>query len=349
MDVTFAKNDDVAQQCDWRPAMAAKVRALPAAQRIVREWRLLTKDCGRTLVACSGGADSTALVLALASATRDIVVAHVVHDMRLRSDALQDRDAAKQLARALDRPFVEGEAFIAHQPGNAEANAREARYAALATLARSAAANNVATAHHADDQFETMLMGLIRGVGLDGLRGAAPRRQIGVGVTLVRPMLGATRAEAEHICTCAGARWRNDATNTDISRLRAWLRAGPVDAIRHAHPSAANRAARTAGVVREAAQLVRDRALAVFGEEQGWRRQSLRTELRIVLITGLREAHQRLTDGACCDQLNGRLLDDAARAIIDKEGGERRFAFPAGVELLITRNDVAFLRVDALP
>ncbi|RMD62600.1 MAG: hypothetical protein D6824_06550, partial [Planctomycetota bacterium] len=60
---------------------------------IVRAWRRLTEGGAPTLVACSGGADSTALLLALRSATEELVVGHVVHDMRPVAEALADRDA----------------------------------------------------------------------------------------------------------------------------------------------------------------------------------------------------------------------------------------------------------------
>ncbi|MBC7772858.1 MAG: hypothetical protein H7210_10215, partial [Pyrinomonadaceae bacterium] len=81
----------------------------PAMGIIARQWRLLTSGKSassgrrlgpgeRTLVACSGGADSSALVLALAAATDQIVVAHVVHDMRSAAEAHADRDAVRRLA-----------------------------------------------------------------------------------------------------------------------------------------------------------------------------------------------------------------------------------------------------------
>jgi len=81
-------------------------------RRIVRAWRALTGGRGvrdvdrRTLIACSGGVDSSALVLALATATEHLVVAHVVHDMRGAEDALADRDAARVLAERVGLGFV---------------------------------------------------------------------------------------------------------------------------------------------------------------------------------------------------------------------------------------------------
>src|SRR5690606_21436742 len=91
---------------------------------IVRTHRRLTSDCAgtdraprrdadrRTLVACSGGCDSTALALALRTTSIPLVLAHVVHDMRPAPEALADRDHAEALARALAIPFAEAHVTV---------------------------------------------------------------------------------------------------------------------------------------------------------------------------------------------------------------------------------------------
>ncbi|MBL8745089.1 MAG: tRNA lysidine(34) synthetase TilS, partial [Phycisphaerae bacterium] len=193
------------------------------ARRVALQWRRLIGSGGsRTLIACSGGADSTALLLALALASRELVVGHVLHDLRARADAEADRDFVRVLADRLGLPFVEAEVRVAACPGNAESNARRERYRSLARLASAHNCLFVATAHHADDQFETMLMALTRGCGPGGLRGIAPSRVLPESetdrvVTLIRPMLHVTRAEARAACASAGIAWREDRTNTDTS------------------------------------------------------------------------------------------------------------------------------------
>jgi tRNA(Ile)-lysidine synthase len=237
------------------------------AAAIIRAWRALTggrkvrDHARRTLVGCSGGADSCALAITLAAATDRLVIAHVVHDLRPRAEALVDRDAAAALAAALSLPFVEQEVRVRSAGGNAEASARTLRYRALAELARRHDCPFVAVAHHADDQLETLLMRLIRGSGPRGLSAVRPKRVLGEnGPLLVRPMLGVTRADARAICARAGWTWNHDASNDDLSRLRAAVRAGPAALLCGLAPGAAPRAAQSAELIAQAAAVVGDAA-----------------------------------------------------------------------------------------
>lgn len=247
-----------------RPRPRVPPKHDPAVRRIVALWRRL---CGpqhpagaRTLIACSGGADSSALVLALRAATHDLVIAHVVHDQRPPAEALADRDAVAALAGALGLPFVEGRARAADWPGNVEAAYRRARYAELHRLALAAGCGFVATGHHAMDQAESVLMALIRGSGPAGLSGIAPRRRLrspdpraGVPVILVRPMLSNDPSEARRMCREAGWAWQEDRTNADVSRLRARLRTQVLPPLLAARPGALRKIGDAAGLQRRIA------------------------------------------------------------------------------------------------
>lgn len=241
-----------------------------AVAEIVRRWRALTggratRDAGRrTVVACSGGADSSALVLALARVRPGVTVAHVVHDLRPPEQALADRDATRWLAGKLGLEFVEASVRVRDGVGasrgvttNLEARARRARYAALAELAERAGCWWVATGHHADDQLETVLMRLMRGAGPTGLGGIADARPIGRGVTLVRPMLSITREDARRLCVEAGWSWREDATNADESLLRSAVRHRVVPALLGLAPAVRERVATTARLSRGAGDVVK--------------------------------------------------------------------------------------------
>jgi len=323
------------------------IRALrrdPAARLIVQRWRELSGG-RRTLVACSGGADSTALALALACAGADIALGHIVHDMRSREAALHDAERVRALGRRLGAPALLSEAHRA--PGeNVEASLRRRRYAALAALAQEAGAEVVAAAHHADDQLESILLALVRGAGPRGLAGAAPRRPLPGGALLIRPMLEARRCDAERLCGLAGVAWCEDPTNRDAARARGALRRSVLPALRRLHPHAPHAATRAADLLRDAAGLIGDRAEEVFGADFTWRRDDLRRERAVVVGEGLRRAALRLTRGVGADRLGARRVEQAVRAIRDDEGRGRAFQWPGGVRLDLTREAVT-MRIDA--
>lgn len=320
---------------------AAGVRKLPVAREIIRSWRALVPPGGRgarTLVACSGGADSTALALALAAATRELVLGHVVHDMRPRDESLADRGAVRMLAERLGVRFVEAEVTVprGRGAGNAEASARRLRYAALERLAAESGCGFIATAHHADDQLESMLMALVRGSGTAGLRGIAERRACGE-VTLVRPMLGVTHAESVALCQALGVEWREDATNTDASRLRAALRLRVLPVLEELRPGASKRASRGAKTVRAAHRLLACAADETIEESQraGGSVQSARQVLRdagpALLGEVVRRQVRRSLGDRGADQLPARTVDRIVRAIMSPSGEDKRFELPGGV------------------
>lgn len=332
-------------------------------REMVRAWRSLTggagtRDAGRrTLVACSGGADSTALAIGLASASSGLVIGHVVHDLRARGLALRDRDAARALADRLGLPFAEASVSVRAEGGNAEGAARRERYAALAAMAREHRCPFVATAHHADDVAETMLMRLMRGAGVRGLAGVAPSRPLGAssrpGIMLVRPMLSLAREDSERVCRLAGVTWVHDETNDDASRLRAALRREVMPRLRALAPGFATRAARSARVLRDAAEVLGALAAALLAEatveesEAAWDRARLRREHPGVVAETLRAGVLGLTGGRRADRISERNLRSAARAICGR-GTEPKRVSLAGAEIDIRARRVA-IRAVATP
>lgn len=231
------------------PAAAPHYRPLVRAVAHGLRHRAQVHEGDHLLVACSGGADSVALLRALhllAPRRRwrlRLTVAHVQH--HLRGDAAEgDAAFVAELSAELGLGFVRADIRPGDAAGNLEAIARDQRYAALARLAVEARAGAVATAHHADDHLETLLMAVIRGTGPAGLRGVAWSRPIADQVQLVRPMLGATRDQALDLLGALGQDWREDATNTDVARTRARLRRDVLPVLRELNAGAALNALR---------------------------------------------------------------------------------------------------------
>ncbi|HEX2207600.1 MAG TPA: tRNA lysidine(34) synthetase TilS [Longimicrobium sp.] len=200
------------------------------------------------LVAVSGGCDSVSLLHLLRFAVGEggprVTAAHFDHAMRAGSG----RDAAwvRGLCGAWGVPLVEGRAETAPRT---EEEARDARYAFLRRAQAECGAAFLATAHHADDQAETVLFRVLRGTGLPGLAGIPP---IDPETGLIRPMLSFWRAEIVRYARRAGLAWRDDPTNAlaDPARNRIRLRLLP-SIERHLAPGARRSLARLAELARE--------------------------------------------------------------------------------------------------
>jgi tRNA(Ile)-lysidine synthase len=179
------------------------------------------------LVACSGGADSVALAAGLARCAGalgvHVAVGHVDH--ALRADSARDAERVRSIARRLDLPFhvVRLESLDTSRLG-LEAAAREERYRALASLARAAGADLVATAHTRRDQAETVLLRLARGGGPGALAAIRRVRPLDDRVLLVRPLLDVPREATEAYCAARGLPFLADPHNADPRRARTRVR-----------------------------------------------------------------------------------------------------------------------------
>ncbi len=178
----------------------------------------------KILVAFSGGPDSTALLAGLARvAPRLGAGLHAAHfDHALDPDSARRARAARRLAAELAVPFTGRRQAPAGGGRGPEAEARRARYAFLEELADELAAPFIATAHHADDQAETVLLRLVFGSGIEGLAGIRPRRG-----RLVRPLLTLRRRQlVESLGRLGGGGLEavEDPTNEDLKIPRNRIR-----------------------------------------------------------------------------------------------------------------------------
>jgi tRNA(Ile)-lysidine synthase len=211
---------------------------MPLLVQKVKHWlRRQEIGVGGIVVAVSGGPDSVALLRALlavrlTSSEGSMVVAHLNHRLRgAESDAdaafvcdLHENLAPSHLALALRCEAVDVAASAHAEHANLESVARRVRYDWLARVARESNARWIATGHTADDQAETVLHRLLRGTGLQGLRGIAARRLLAPGLEVVRPMLGVTRAEVMEYLHDEQQAYRVDSTNADLRFTRNRIR-----------------------------------------------------------------------------------------------------------------------------
>ena len=178
----------------------------------------------RIAVATSGGPDSLALLSLAAAAFPGRVTALTV-DHRLRSEAAAEAASVAAQCAARGLPHVtlvrEGGDFTS----NIQARARAARYALMGDWCAAHGYGLLLTAHHADDQAETLLMRLNRASGSDGLAAIRPARRLQPGVMLVRPLLAARKADLAAIATADGWRQVDDPSNRDLRHDRTAIRA----------------------------------------------------------------------------------------------------------------------------
>src|SRR2546430_2342112 len=220
-------------------------------------------------VAFSGGADSPALLAALSQLARGPLKVRALHvDHRLHPHSVRWAAHCRRVARALGVPLQVRTAKLAHRRGESpEAAARAARYELLA--AALAPEEALLTAHHEDDQLETVLLQLLRGAGLAGIAAMPPRAAFARGA-LVRPLLGWSRAELSAWVRSQGLQWIEDPGNAELRRDRNYLRTRVLPLIRERWPAAATTVARAARHAAEAQRLLdalgaADAARASFG------------------------------------------------------------------------------------
>ncbi|MBI1797614.1 MAG: tRNA lysidine(34) synthetase TilS [Candidatus Eisenbacteria bacterium] len=300
------------------------------------------------VVAVSGGADSTALLLGLDALAHEfgygLRAAHLHHGLR-GDDADRDLAAVRALCERVGVPLHAARwdcrARMKRRGLSGQAGLRVLRRGFLAGIARRARAAAVATAHTADDQLETVLLRLARGTGLAGLGGMSARHG-----AWIRPLLLATRAEIEADLRSAGVAWREDRSNDDPRYSRSRVRRDVIPALLAAvgargacgraavaRAGLARRAAATSRDVRGAARLIgriADRILMrdarIHNSEIRLETHRLASYARSIRRTVLRKSWQRLGGRV---GLTSRHLDALESLLCARRGGGT-IALPAG-------------------
>lgn len=185
----------------------------------------------RYLVAVSGGRDSVALLHTLLDlGYRRLIVCHLDHQLRGRSSTA-DAKFVESVVTKLEIKSEIGRTDVAalarRTKQSIETAGRTARYEFFASIARRHRCRTIFLGHHADDLIETFLLNLFRGAGptgLGGMRSVATRKVDGVELTILRPLLGASREEIDAYLKANRLKFRDDATNKTLGPLRNRIR-----------------------------------------------------------------------------------------------------------------------------
>lgn len=208
------------------------------------------------IIAVSGGADSLALLHAAVQVAGelDIRIAAATFDHGLRGEAgFDDAVFTAQTAGQWGVSCAVGRGRVDPTAAGVEERARDARYAFLAQCAADIHADWVATAHHADDQAETVLMNVIRGAGTHGLGGMRSESIVPghPALPLLRPLLMLRKADLTAYCRANDIAFRDDPTNNDAAYRRNWVRKSVIPLLETVNPSLVLSLARLAHVSAE--------------------------------------------------------------------------------------------------
>ena len=219
----------------------------------------------KILVACSGGSDSLALVELFLAAGFKIGIAHFDHQIR-GEESKADSVFVENYAREKKLPFHLGTANVIDEAKknsrshrSIETTARELRYKFFFETAEKFSYDLISTAHHRDDQAETVLMNLIRGTGFEGLSGIQPRAGI-----LIRPLLAFSKAELEKYCAEKNLQPRHDSTNDLPNTTRNKIRLEILPALQKINPAVVTSLNRFALISTDDHDFIRTTAEKIF-------------------------------------------------------------------------------------
>lgn len=277
----------------------------------------------RYCVAFSGGVDSTALLHALAmmrieQSRLGLRAVHVNHHLHLPADEWVAH--CREFAAGLFVPLEVLDVSVRPARGDSiEARARAVRYAALSR--HLAPGEHLLTAHHREDQLETLLLQLMRGAGVAGLSAMPEHTVLGRGI-LLRPLLGVDRADLVAYCQSAKLPWVEDTSNDDLRFDRNYMRQRVLPVLRERWQGAAESITRSALHLAEAQALLDERAqedLSLARDGANLRVASLRSlapaRARNLLRFWIHGANHPVPSSAVLDQALLQMLSARADAV----------------------------------
>jgi tRNA(Ile)-lysidine synthase len=247
------------------------------SSKIHRKSNLPISDTSaRIAVAFSGGLDSTVLLHSTVAAygPEHVIALHVNHSLQDISDdwVMHCAKVAESFEVPFDFRILNWDKEV-HELSNIEAQARQARYHALAQMCDIHGVTDLLLGHHQDDQAETILLQLLRGSGLPGLSGMAMQRSLeATDIRIWRPFIDLTRKELESYAQEYHLKWIEDPSNQDENFTRNFIRLRILPILEKVQPSLRNNLSRVASHLAEAQHLLDQLAdidLQVMSTEDG--------------------------------------------------------------------------------
>ena len=282
-------------------------------------------------VALSGGADSVALLSMLADSA-PVCAVHVHHGIR-GAEADRDAEFCRQLTQELEIPFtllhIDAPALARETGVSLETAAREGRYAAITDYMKKAGIPLLVTAHHANDQLETMLQHLLRGSGLAGLCGIPACRPLGEGLLVARPLLTVTKDALRAYLAEQGLDFVEDSTNAEGCCTRNRLRLEVLPVLGSLYDGGVKNAARCAALLAEDEAYLTSLAkdfLAEQGREPSLAalcalpRPIFARVVQALLPTSSEQTHIDALHAFCETAASGAMLSLPRAAVIAKNG-----------------------------
>lgn len=285
------------------------------------------------LVAFSGGADSCALLHALRALLPEygftLRALHVNHGIR-GEEAKRDEDFCRRFCETLGVPLTvrsfDIPAIAKEQGIGLEEAGRKMRYAAFDEECEKYALDRIATAHHADDNLETLLFYLTRGCGLGGLCGIPPVRG-----NIIRPLIHCSREDILNYCAENGIGYVTDSTNTDETYTRNYIRANIVPALKKLDPNVPKTVAHTCDLLRE------DRALLDASALDGVTSRASLSSLPDAILS-------RHIIRLCPDDCSPEKTHIVAAMNALRSGGEKFVSFPKEYTFVCEGDNISFIK-----
>lgn len=226
-------------------------------ETIVRKYIIhhdLFKNHGRYIVALSGGADSVALLLILKQLGVSLSAAHCNFHLRGEESERDEQfcvSLCERLGITLHRIHFDTQFYALQHKVSIEMAARDLRYRYFAQLAKDIKADGICVAHHRDDNVETVILNLLRGSGVDGLAGIAPKNG-----NILRPLLCISRQDILDYLQLQGQNYVTDSTNLEDDALRNRIRHHVIPLLETINPAAKENIAQTAKYLRQAKMML---------------------------------------------------------------------------------------------